>query len=261
MPVCCSEQCLTNGSFSVTKRKKTPSDEAVLQYLDEHGFGMPIPPLNNRLSADVFRHHYYDKKELIDFCRDTGISTGGLKEDLNQRIELYLRTGKVIVAQPVKRSTKPDSEMALTLDKVVVNYKSDPKTRQFFERHIPEFTGFSAFVQKQIKQRLADSETFTYGDVIEMHKEFLRNKINAKANGQATKVAHESCQYNQFSIDFRHDPSPKLHTLTDAWMLVRNSAGDKTYQRYKDRIENARAILKAEAEPDKPCFSSYTRTE
>ena len=194
------------------------------------------------MCAAEFRKHYYDKKELINFCRSNGIQTVGLKEDINQRIELYLRTGKVIILAPTKISTRPDSESGLSLDKVIVNYKSDLKTRQFFEKHIPEFTGFSALVQKQIKQRLGDGEIFTYGDAIEMHKIFLKNKANDKASGQPIKVAHNSCQYNQFSIDYKGDPNPKLHTLADAWMLVRNSAGDKTYQRYSDRIEEIRAM-------------------
>jgi len=114
-------------------------------------------------------------------------------------------------------------------------------------------------VQKQIKQRIEDGETFSYDDAIEMHKEFLKNKSSAKVTGQATKVAHDSCQYNQFSIDYKYDPDPKKHNLSDAWMLVRNSAGDKTYQRYKYRIEEIRGIVNAETKLDSPetCVPHY----
>jgi hypothetical protein len=235
----------------VAKSKQAASKKAMLQFIEEHGFGNPPPPLNKSLSVDVFKQHYYDKKELMKFCRDTGISTGGLKEDLTKRVEIYLRTGKVTVVQAAKSSTTPDSESGLSLDKVVINYKSDTKTRQFFKKHLPEFTGFSALVQKQIKQRLTEGEKFTYNDVINMHKQFLQNNMKAKANGRAAKVAHKSCEYNQFSIDFKNDPSPKLHTLSAAWMLVRNSAGDKTYQRYKDRIKEIQDHLNSEAAADK----------
>lgn len=227
----------------MTKIKKSPLDSDVIKYITDNGFGEPTPDLNTSLSAQVFRQHYYDKKVLMAFCREVGISTRGLKEDLNKRIEVYLRTGRLTLVQSVKQTTRPDSETGLSLDKVVVNYKSDLKTRQFFASQIKEFTGFSALVQKQIRQLLADGESFTYGDAIKMHKTFLRNKANARQLGQVTTVAHDSCQYNQFSIDYKHDSSPKLHNLTDAWDLVRNSAGAKTYKRYKDRIEEIRAIL------------------
>jgi len=233
-----------NRSFFVKKQSRMTSDaEGILRYLENHEFGTPPPMLSKKLSPDVFKQHYYDKNELTEFCRSIGISTTGQKNDLNSRIELYLRTGRVTVVAPVVRSTRPDSEIGLTLDKVVVNYKSDPVTRQFFERNCRGFTGFSALVQKQIKQRLADGESFTYGDVIAMHRAFLKNKQQARDTGQATTVAHDSCQFNQFYIDYSHDNSSKVHTAKEAWMLVRNTAGAKTYQRYKDRIEEIRGEL------------------
>lgn len=241
------------GTFAVKKTKKEVTDSALLAYITDNGFGEPTPPLTSDLKPDVFRQHYYDKQELMDFCRDKGISTSGLKEDLNKRIETYLRTGRKIVVKPAPRSSIPDSQGGLRLEKRVVNYKSDPQTRAFFERHTPGFTGFSALVQKQIKQRLADGEVFTYADAIEMHKQFMRDK----QSGRITTVAHDSCQYNQFFIDYKADERPKLHSNTDAWMLVRNSAGPKTYQRYLERIAEIRQILSVdeaqqELETDRP---------
>lgn len=231
--------------FNKNQRTLDSDAHAIQQYIAEHEFGIAIPALSKSLSADEFKQHYYDKKELMHFCRSVGISAWGQKNDLNGRIELYLRTGQVTVVQPEKKSTRPDSESGLSLNKVVVNYKSDPTTRKFFEQNCPGFTGFSAFVQKQIRTRLAESDTFTYGDVIEMHKIFLQNKQAAKNQGQATKVAHDSCQFNQFNIDYSFDPDPRVHSVQDAWMLVRNTAGEKTYQRYKNEIEKIRSILNA----------------
>ena len=231
-------------SLSVkNKNRMTSNTEAILQYLEDNDFGTPTPMLNKKLCPDVFKQHYYDKNELMEFCRSIGISTSGQKNDLNSRIELYLRTGRIAVVVPIVRSKTPDSEIGLTLEKVVVNYKSDPVTRLFFEQNCRGFTGFSALIQKQIKQRLADGESFTYGDVIAMHSAFLKNKQQACDTGQATIVAHDSCQFNQFYIDYSHDNSPKLHAAKEAWMLVRNTAGAKTYQRYKERIEEIRVEL------------------
>ena len=152
-------------------------NQAVINYIKSNGFGDPIPELTRHLSPEIFRQHYYDKTELMEFCRSFGISTAGLKEDLNERIELFLRTGKKTVIKPVQITSIADSVNGLNLEKRVINYKSDPKTRAFFARHIPQFTGFSALVQKQIKERLKNNEVFTYADAIQMHKDFLSNKF------------------------------------------------------------------------------------
>lgn len=218
--------------------------QAIKQYIIQHGFGATNIPLTRLLSADVFRQHYYDKQTLTKFCKEVGISTGGLKQDLNDRIDVFLRTGQVIqIKHNKKNHGKPDSELGLSLDRYVVNYKSDPITRVFFQEHISEFTGFSAYFQKWLKAKLADGERLTYANVIEKHQAYLLEKKQLKSKGKATTVAHESCQYNQFSIDYAHDGEPKIHSAQEAWLLVRNAAGDKTYQRYKNRIIEIRALL------------------
>lgn len=243
--------CLDNGIANNLKEyimsnsiKKDDASNIIRQYIFKHGFGDTTPPLSKHLKADIFKKHYYDKKELIKFCRSIGISYRGSKSDLNTRIEQYLRTGTITVISPRRNSTKSDSETGLYLDKVVENYKSDLITRRFFKENIPDFNGFSALVQKQLKMRLEDGEKLTYKDVIDMHKQFLKDKERAKKSGKPSKVAHDTCQYNQFLIDYSHDTSAKVHDSIEAWNLVRNSAGDKTYQRYKDRINEIRIILK-----------------
>ena len=57
-----------HGLFAMNKKKKSNTDsEAILQYIDEHGFGETTPPLTKSLKADVFKQHYYDKNELMEF--------------------------------------------------------------------------------------------------------------------------------------------------------------------------------------------------
>ncbi len=109
-----------------------------------------IPALSSELSPEIFRQHYYDKKTLTTFCREHKIPATGLKNELNERIETFLRTKKVVIVKaPQKFSrTPPDSQLGLALDKQVIHYKSDPATRAFFAKHIPNFTSFSAYVQK-----------------------------------------------------------------------------------------------------------------
>ena len=218
----------------------------ILAHIKEKGFGgfrvgTVRPSLSKSLSPDEFRQNYFDKRELTEFCRAEGIPTSGSKGDLNGRIEVYLRSGEIVKVEPVKRPTEPDSLTGLSLDKPVVNYKSDPKTRLFFKKHIPGFTGFSALVQKDLKRRLAEGETLIYRDLINLHKEFLQSK-HRKDPEIVARVAHESCQFNQFQIDYKNDDSVgiKVHSVKEAWYLVRDSPGEKTFKRYRESIQEIR---------------------
>jgi hypothetical protein len=215
----------------------------ILAYVKENGFGgfkldTARPRLSCSLSLEEFRLNYYEKRELAEFCRTEGIATSGSKADLNQRIEKYLSTGEISKISDKHATTEPDSRSGLLLDKPVVNYKSDPQTRAFFQKHIPEFKGFSALVQKDLKRKLADGEKLTYRDLIQMHNEFLRFK---QLNG-VDRVAHDSCQFNQFQIDYKndHNDDVKIHSVKEAWLLVRNTPGEKTFKRYKETIQSMR---------------------
>ena len=217
----------------------------IREYIDTHGFGPTTPALTRHLSADIFRQHYYDKSVLMEFCREIGISTIGLKNEINDRIDLYLRTKKITRIEVPKKTGTPDSEEGLRLDKIVVNYKSDPKTRAFLQKHIGDFTGFSAYVQKWLKARLANGEIFTYGDIVAEHKRFLQGKQSERVSGKRPVVAHDSCQFNQFYIDYSHDTEEMPHTAKEAWFLVRDTAGAKTYERYKEKIQQIMTQINA----------------
>lgn len=214
---------------------------AIRAYTDQHGFGAKKSPLKRGLSAEHFRAHYYDKNELMDFCREIGIATTGLKEDLNQRVELFLRTGTITRTAPApKRSGTPDSELGLSLNRVVNHYKSDPATRAFFEKYIPDFTGFKAKILKWIKEQQSANKVFTYGDIIQEYKDLA----SGKKNDGNHKVAYESCEMNQFYSDYSADNAKKPHKVADAWVLVRDAAGPKTYTQYKNKIAEIAALLK-----------------
>lgn len=207
----------------------------IRQYIERHGFGEPTPELNRKLSADVFVQHYYEKTTLMDFCRRFGIGAYGGKKEITDRIERFLRTGQVINNPPPKATSVPDSELGLSLDRQVINYKSDPVTRSFFADNIPGFVSFSAYVQKWTKEKLANGEVFTYRDVIQEHKRYMEKRRQRDAD-EAVTVAHDSCEMNQFYIDFSRDLAPKSHQVSEAWALVRDTAGPKTYQHYKEKI-------------------------
>ncbi len=107
-----------------------------------------------------------------------------------------------------------------------------------------------------LKEKLANNENFTYAEVIEEHKQYLKDKTRAQVRGEATKVAHDSCQFNQFYIDYSHDPAKKPHTAKEAWGLVRDSEGEKTYERYQEKITEISAIIDATSQDDEDYTTS-----
>ena len=213
------------------------------RYIQSNGFGDPREPLAISMSPDVFKGCYYKKDQLKAFCQQHGISAVGSKHDLTSRIEYFLRTGNDRKNTSKTYKGKSDSEQEITLNTQVVHYKSDAKTRMFLKIHIPRFTRFSAWVQNKIRERLANGDVFTYADVIQMHLEFLSQKDRAKATGEKMKVANDACQYNQFAIDYKYDPDDKPHTLMEAWKLVRDTEGDQTYRRYKNRVNEILSFI------------------
>jgi len=221
--------------------------DQVRQYINQHGFGEPTPPLSKALTVKQFNEHYYDKKALMQFCRLVGLPSSGAKPVLNQRIAHYLATGECLSMPKSIRFGGADSEGGLSLDKPVVHYKSDVATRRFLEAHVRGLKRFSAKVQKDIKEALAHETLITYGDVVKMYHEHLADQAHAKKHHLATRVTHGACQYNQFAIDYAHDDEPKVHTLKEAWSLVRYAAGENTYKRYKAGIQTIIECLEAES--------------
>jgi len=58
----------------------------------------------------------------------------------------------------------------------MVHYKGDLATRKFFAKHIPNFTGFGAHIQKWIKQRLAQGEVFFMASLLKNINSFYKRK-------------------------------------------------------------------------------------
>lgn len=51
--------------------------------------------LNKNLDEKTFRNCYYLKEELVKFCKENNLPTGGSKAELTERIAIFLKSGKV----------------------------------------------------------------------------------------------------------------------------------------------------------------------
>lgn len=186
------------------------------------------PKLTNRLDPKTFKECYFLKAELTNFCKENRLSTAGMKPEISERIYQFLKTGKKIKFTQEK-NTSCDSDKLLTPKTVVVNYKNDPATRDFFIKHIGKHFKFSARVNIFRKAAIAKGEKITYGDLI---KEWLKEH-ELRKNKSIKLPIMKSCEYNQFTRDYyAENPHAPRKSVIAAWKQARILAGEHTYKHW-----------------------------
>ena len=181
------------------------------------------PILTKDISSETFRDFYWLKEELQSFCRENGISPIGSKEEIAERVELFLRTGEV--KKPAKQVVKKETQgIELSLDTVITeNHRCSQHVRAFFKTVIPSFH-FSTYIQHYFKNNVGK----TYGDVVAAWHEEEERKKNPSYK---TSIAPQF-EYNQFIRDFFADPHNQGKTLNEAiesWNGIKQSPGSNRY--------------------------------
>jgi len=186
----------------------------------------------------------------VEFCHRLGIPASGRKLEILSRIEVYLKTGKVlrperiILGAPKSNSTTQSEgrHQALTLTAPVVNFKSDQRTRVFFISVIGPQFHFTAHLNQFMRGR----HDLTYGDLV---KEWLAERDRRKDKSYKPRIM-KSGEYNQFIRDFFTDPNNRGKKLIDAvssWERVKKLPGPRVYSRSRNpKSKLRRAPLKLE---------------
>ena len=146
------------------------------------------PTLSKTTKASDFKNFYWDKQELITFCRQNKIPADGGKIELAERIEFFLSSGGKI--QSTRNKTHKifyDSDQNITLNTPVINYKNDAKTRVFFVSQIGNTFKFNSYLRAFAKQE--NKGNITYGDLVQGYKDSLKNKKT---------TIDKQFEYNQF---------------------------------------------------------------
>lgn len=186
------------------------------------------PELNASLSSETFRSYYWEKGDLINFCRKHVLPCSGSKEEIAMRIDSFLTNGKIDVVNKITRKKRFDSEMQITLSSKVINFKCDTKTREFFINHTGDRFKFNDYLRQFAKTPDLDG-SLTYKDLVDGWLENQSQKNNSNQKSQIGK----QFQFNQFQRDFY---SANKHALREemmaAWKLVRSVAGAATYEHY-----------------------------
>jgi len=184
------------------------------------------------LNPDDLRKYYWLKEELVEFCHRLGIPASGRKLDILRRIEVYLKTGRIlrperiVLGAPKNNSARQedDRKQKLTLATPVVNFKSDQRTRDFFTSVIGPRFHFTAHLNQFMRGR----HDLTYGDLV---KEWLAERDRRNDKSYKPTIM-KSGEYNQFIRDFFADPANRGKRLTDAvssWERVKKLPGPRVY--------------------------------
>jgi hypothetical protein len=166
--------------------------------------------LTTRLTPDHFRSFYWLKEELVTFCRDNGLSTGGRKGDLLLRIEAFLLTGDSVPSAPHSTPTPPRGTMAREFHRDTVigpGWRCSQGLRAFFEGEIGPSFHFNETMRDFISTKTGHT---------------LQEAIGAWEKGRATprqpKEIPAQFEYNRHIRDyFQERPGATLDDAIDAW--------------------------------------------
>lgn len=168
----------------------------------------------------TFREFYHLKEELRDFCKKNNLQTTGSKEELTERIALFLDTGERSRKNHGKKSANAQN---ITPDSIIEeNFVCSEKHRAFYVEQIGKSFKFNVGFQKWLKNNAGK----TYKDSVAAYFQILADK-------KATKSAIEKqFEYNAYVRDFFSD-NPKL-TLDDAikcWKHKKSLRGHNKYEK------------------------------
>ncbi|MBO7452370.1 MAG: SAP domain-containing protein [Clostridiales bacterium] len=180
------------------------------------------PQLDTKLDSSTFRKWYWLKEELVSFCRDNGLPTSGGKEQLADRICIFLDTGKITSSSSgVRRSSAQTGE--ITPDGLIgENFVCSEKHRAFFKEQLGESFSFNVKFQKWLKS----NPDKTYKDAVDAYLEIK----NSKDKGR--KEIDRQFEYNTYVRDFFEDN--KGRSLDDAikcWKYKKSLPGTNRYER------------------------------
>jgi hypothetical protein len=190
------------------------------------------PMLDKSITLLDFKQFYWEKIELIAFCRVNVLTTQGSKLELEARIELFLTSGekKPFFLKKPRKGRWDSEKFSLTRDTVVINYKSAPITRAFFLKEIGGHFRFKADVFTWIKTKLKNEEDLTYGDIIDQWEKIEQLKQDANY----ARAIPKQFQFNQFMKDWKDAKAGA--GAKEAWKFIRSLPGETTYAHYVDVI-------------------------
>ena len=179
------------------------------------------PELSIGLKSKEFLEYYYLKEELVCFCGENGLPASGGKTELTERIAIFLDTGKIKEAKPVR--TQKNKVSAITKETIIESdLVCSEIHRAFFKREIGESFSFNVAFQKWLRSNSGK----TYAEAIAAYKEIQAAKKSGK------KVIDKQFEYNTYVRDFFDDnKGASLDDAIKCWKYKKSIKGHNKYER------------------------------
>lgn len=191
------------------------------------------------ITLEEYNKRYWYKTELIKLCSELGLSSHGTKAELQECIQIFLKTGQKNsphnrLEKNRTRLSKSLSSISLTTRLIPDGFKFNHVSRQFFA----DYFGVKKFsFTKEMAQALREAEKhsdtdMTVKNLIEVYKTTQSQKRKGifKSEGPEEKTY----QWNQFVKDFSKDPKTsqlpnKLKIAAELWKIIRESSRPKRF--------------------------------
>ena len=179
------------------------------------------PELTTGLKSKDFLEYYYLKEELVQFCRENGLPSSGGKQELTERIALFLETGKIENAKSVRTHRQGITE--ITKESIIeTDFVCSELHRAFFKKELGDGFSFNVAFQKWLKANSGK----TYADALIAYKEIK----NAKKTGKT--AIEKQFEYNNYVRDFFEDnKGASLEDAIKCWKYKKSIKGHNRYER------------------------------
>lgn len=179
------------------------------------------PELDIHLDADIFLQYYYLKEELIAFCRKQGLSASGGKEEITERIAVFLKTGKKIPAVRKQRK-KPVQRTAIRKEDLIeAEFVCTQTHRAFFEQELGSSFSFYVAFQQWLKANAGK----TYAEALEAYETIQQKRT------KETTVIDRQFEYNTYiRAFFAANKDYKFSDAIKCWKYKKQQKGSHLYE-------------------------------
>lgn len=166
------------------------------------------PELTAALSAETFRDFYWLKAELAAFCRAHGLSTGGSKTEITERVAVFLSSGERVAPTSAGARRTPPMPTLFARETVIgAGWRCSEPLRAFFRQELGERFRFDGVMRDFIR----DGEGKT-----------LEEMITAWSRPREKTAIAPQFEYNRHMREFfEQHPDATRGAALEAWRQKR----------------------------------------
>jgi len=182
------------------------------------------PILDKQISIKDFKEFYWLKLELVNFCRENGISSVGGKIEISNRIIEYLETGIIPKIKTQKQKKLPRPTHPITKETIIgIEYRSYKEKKDFFQSVIGKQFHYTAHLLDYFKHNVGIK---TYSDLID---EWYKEQALRKDSNFVKEIAPQF-EYNTYIRDFLKDnPNKSKKEAIEYWKIKKSKRGNNKY--------------------------------